>query len=242
MKARIGRHIEQRTTLLASVSHDLRTPLTRLKLEVALAEPSPQMARIEGDLQRNGAHGRGVSRLRPRPSRRGPRGARRRRPPGRGGAGRGRARARGWRWTRRPPLLAPVRPLALRRAVTNLVMNAAAHGDPRRAARAAHALRRAGDRGRRRRPGHTRRPAGGGVPPVQPARRQPQSEHQGRRPGACHRARRRPRPRRRALAGRQPAGRPSRDGAPAGVSTLRRSSSRAFGDSARFLHEETGEP
>ncbi len=32
MKDRIQRHIEQRTTLLASVSHDLRTPLTRLKL------------------------------------------------------------------------------------------------------------------------------------------------------------------------------------------------------------------
>ena len=39
MKERIQRHIDQRTALLASVSHDLRTPLTRLKLEVALAEP-----------------------------------------------------------------------------------------------------------------------------------------------------------------------------------------------------------
>jgi two-component system osmolarity sensor histidine kinase EnvZ len=32
MKARIQRQIEQRTALLASVSHDLRTPLTRLRL------------------------------------------------------------------------------------------------------------------------------------------------------------------------------------------------------------------
>ena len=39
MRDRIQRHIEQRTALLASVSHDLRTPLTRLKLELALAEP-----------------------------------------------------------------------------------------------------------------------------------------------------------------------------------------------------------
>jgi two-component system, OmpR family, osmolarity sensor histidine kinase EnvZ len=39
MRDRIGRHIEQRTTLLASVSHDLRTPLTRLKLELAMADP-----------------------------------------------------------------------------------------------------------------------------------------------------------------------------------------------------------
>ena len=39
MKTRIQRHVDQRTRLLASVSHDLRTPLTRLKLELALAEP-----------------------------------------------------------------------------------------------------------------------------------------------------------------------------------------------------------
>ena len=34
------------TTLLASVSHDLRTPLTRLKLELALARPSRQVTAI----------------------------------------------------------------------------------------------------------------------------------------------------------------------------------------------------
>lgn len=50
MKARIQRHIEQRTALLASVSHDLRTPLTRLKLEIALAEPSPQLEAMSRDL------------------------------------------------------------------------------------------------------------------------------------------------------------------------------------------------
>ena len=38
MRERIQRHIEQRTVLLASVSHDLRTPLTRLRLELALAD------------------------------------------------------------------------------------------------------------------------------------------------------------------------------------------------------------
>lgn len=36
MRARILRHIGQRTTLLAGVSHDLRTPLTRLRLQLAL--------------------------------------------------------------------------------------------------------------------------------------------------------------------------------------------------------------
>lgn len=50
MKARIQRHIEQRTALLASVSHDLRTPLTRLKLEMALAEPDERMRAMKSDL------------------------------------------------------------------------------------------------------------------------------------------------------------------------------------------------
>ena len=50
MKERIQRHIDQRTALLASVSHDLRTPLTRLKLEIALSEPSPRMLEMKRDL------------------------------------------------------------------------------------------------------------------------------------------------------------------------------------------------
>ncbi|MDP1631179.1 MAG: ATP-binding protein [Caulobacter sp.] len=50
MKTRILRHIEQRTAMLASVSHDLRTPLTRLKLELALAEPSKRLQAMKGDL------------------------------------------------------------------------------------------------------------------------------------------------------------------------------------------------
>ena len=36
MKRRIARHVDQRTTLLAGVSHDLRTILTRFKLELAV--------------------------------------------------------------------------------------------------------------------------------------------------------------------------------------------------------------
>ncbi|HPA38559.1 MAG TPA: histidine kinase dimerization/phospho-acceptor domain-containing protein, partial [Phenylobacterium sp.] len=50
MKSRIQRHIDQRTALLASVSHDLRTPLTRLKLELALADPGPRTADMKRDL------------------------------------------------------------------------------------------------------------------------------------------------------------------------------------------------
>ena len=39
MRSRIERHIEQRTLMLSGVSHDLRTPLTRMKLELALMDP-----------------------------------------------------------------------------------------------------------------------------------------------------------------------------------------------------------
>ncbi|MBV8593215.1 MAG: two-component sensor histidine kinase, partial [Caulobacteraceae bacterium] len=50
MKTRIQRHVDQRTTLLAAVSHDLRTPLTRLKLELALARPGPRTTAMKRDL------------------------------------------------------------------------------------------------------------------------------------------------------------------------------------------------
>ena len=50
MKARIQRHVDQRTALLASVSHDLRTPMTRLKLELALSEPGPRNLAMKTDL------------------------------------------------------------------------------------------------------------------------------------------------------------------------------------------------
>ncbi|MFP4045021.1 MAG: ATP-binding protein [Rhodosalinus sp.] len=39
MRARIERHIEQRTLMLSGVSHDLRTPLTRLKLGLSMLDP-----------------------------------------------------------------------------------------------------------------------------------------------------------------------------------------------------------
>jgi len=50
MRERIQRHIEQRTVLLASVSHDLRTPLTRLRLELALADQTRRTRDMQGDL------------------------------------------------------------------------------------------------------------------------------------------------------------------------------------------------
>ncbi|HYE43848.1 MAG TPA: ATP-binding protein [Caulobacteraceae bacterium] len=50
MRERIRRYVDQRTTMLASVSHDLRTPLTRLKLELALADPSARVEAMKKDL------------------------------------------------------------------------------------------------------------------------------------------------------------------------------------------------
>ena len=50
MRQRIKRYIEQRSQLLAGVSHDLRTPLTRLKLQLALLAPSPEIEEAKRDL------------------------------------------------------------------------------------------------------------------------------------------------------------------------------------------------
>jgi two-component system osmolarity sensor histidine kinase EnvZ len=50
MRERIKRHVEQRTRLLASVSHDLRTPLTRLKLQTALLPESEDRAAMRRDI------------------------------------------------------------------------------------------------------------------------------------------------------------------------------------------------
>jgi two-component system, OmpR family, osmolarity sensor histidine kinase EnvZ len=50
MKRRVERTIEQRTTMLAGVSHDLRTLLTRFKLELALIEDSPEVEALRNDV------------------------------------------------------------------------------------------------------------------------------------------------------------------------------------------------
>jgi two-component system, OmpR family, osmolarity sensor histidine kinase EnvZ len=50
MKRRIERQIEQRTTMLAGVSHDLRTILTRFKLELALMEDDPEVEALRRDV------------------------------------------------------------------------------------------------------------------------------------------------------------------------------------------------
>jgi two-component system osmolarity sensor histidine kinase EnvZ len=54
MKRRIERTIEQRTTMLAGVSHDLRTLLTRFKLELALIGDSPEVEALKKDVDEMG--------------------------------------------------------------------------------------------------------------------------------------------------------------------------------------------
>jgi two-component system osmolarity sensor histidine kinase EnvZ len=128
MRARIQRHIDQRTTLLAAVSHDLRTPLTRLKLALALAEPSKRNTAMKKDLAEmehmideylafaRGEGGESIETVRLRPlidevSE---------------GAVRAGAQVS---VAIDPELTAAVRPQALKRAISNLVMNAAVHGE-----------------------------------------------------------------------------------------------------------------
>ena len=126
MKERISRHIDQRTALLASVSHDLRTPLTRLKLEAALADPSPRIEAMKRDFFEmehmieeylafaRGEGGEAVETI-----------------PVRAlldNVGDNAARAGAHvAVTADPDLQAAVRPLAVKRALANLVMNAAAY-------------------------------------------------------------------------------------------------------------------
>jgi len=128
MRERILRHVEQRTALLASVSHDLRTPLTRLQLELALSRKSPRTEAMKRDLLEmehmideylafaRGQGGEAVERVRLRPLLQ--------------AVGESAVLAGAEVHIRvDPDLEADVRPVAFKRAVSNLVMNAAAHGE-----------------------------------------------------------------------------------------------------------------
>ncbi|HUO12943.1 MAG TPA: ATP-binding protein, partial [Caulobacteraceae bacterium] len=127
MKNRIQRHVDQRTTLLASVSHDLRTPLTRLKLELALSEPGVRVEAMKRDLAgmehmideylafARGEGGEALERVALAPLL--------------GEVSETASRTGATvRVDADDGLAATVRPNAMKRAISNLVMNAAAYG------------------------------------------------------------------------------------------------------------------
>ena len=50
MRSRIKRQVEHRTAMLAGVSHDLRTPLTRMKLQLAMAGEDEETKNLQTDI------------------------------------------------------------------------------------------------------------------------------------------------------------------------------------------------
>lgn len=128
MKQRLTSFAEQRTAMLAGVSHDLRTPLTRLKLELALAEPGKRIEAMKSDLSEMEhmideylafARGEGGEAVEPVILWKLVQAV---------GADAARAGAK-VEIDADPHIQLSLRPNAMRRALSNLVLNAAAHAD-----------------------------------------------------------------------------------------------------------------
>src|SRR5487761_2486973 len=100
MKSRIERSIEQRTAMLAGVSHDLRTILTRFKLELALIGDSPEVDAMRKDVDEMAGMLEDYL-----------------------------AFARGDSGEQAQPTVMTVKPAAFKRCLANLVSNAARHAN-----------------------------------------------------------------------------------------------------------------
>jgi two-component system, OmpR family, osmolarity sensor histidine kinase EnvZ len=50
MRQRIERHVGQRTEMLAGISHDMKTPLSRMKLQLAMMPESADIQALRGDI------------------------------------------------------------------------------------------------------------------------------------------------------------------------------------------------
>ena len=51
MRKRIIRHLNQRSEMLSGISHDLRTPLTRIKLQLAFIKDQNIVKKLSDDVQ-----------------------------------------------------------------------------------------------------------------------------------------------------------------------------------------------
>jgi len=129
MQDRVRRFLAQRTTMLAGVSHDLRTPLTRLRLALAMLPQIPEadLADMTGDIEEmerligiylNFARGEGSEQPAPVEL------------PAllEDICGAARRAGASISLTTEPQLTATLRPEAIRRALTNLIDNARRHG------------------------------------------------------------------------------------------------------------------